>query len=73
LTKPSNYINEATMRVYMTEEELYVTAGKELFSGMVKQGIMAKALVETNGNANIAAAKYIQLRVMELKTKTEQL
>jgi hypothetical protein len=61
------------MRVYMTEEELYVTAGKELFSGKVKQGIMANALIETNGNENIAAAKYIQLRVMELKTKTEQL
>ncbi|MDD2724013.1 MAG: J domain-containing protein [Methylovulum sp.] len=52
-----------------SEEDLYEIAGNEISSGMVKQGIMAKALVETNGDDKNIAARYIQLRVMALKTE----
>jgi len=55
----------ATFR--LTEESLYAEAFREIESGQRRDGIWAKALVESDMDQVKAGAKYIKLRVQSLK------
>ncbi len=48
------------------EEEFHEIALKEVFSNDIHPGVMAKALVETNGNKEAAVLKYMSLRAGQL-------
>lgn len=51
------------------EERFYETAAAELAAQNPAPGIMAKALVEADGDEKRAIARYIRLRVAQLKTQ----
>jgi hypothetical protein len=51
----------------LTEETLYSQALREMESGLRRDGIWAKALADSDMDKDIAAAKYIKLRVQSLK------
>ena len=51
----------------VSEEALYAEALREMESGLRRDGIWAKALADSNMDREIAAARYIKLRVKSLK------
>ena len=51
----------------LAEEALYAQALREVESGVRRDGIWAKALVEADMDQTKAAAKYISMRVQALK------
>ena len=51
------------------EEQLYAIAGQEVASRNMSPGLMAKALVDANGDERKAAATYIKLRVEQLRAE----
>ena len=55
----------------LAEEQLYEMAVEEIVANNIRQGLWAKALIESNGNETAARAKYIKLRVESLKAEAD--
>lgn len=55
------------------EAALYELVAAEIDDGIIIRGLWLKALAETNGNEQIAKAKYCQLRVQSLRDDEELL
>ena len=55
----------------LAEEQLYEMAVEEIAANNIRQGLWAKALIESNGNETAARAKYIKLRVESLKAEAD--
>ena len=51
----------------LLEEQMFETAVSEFKSGEIREGLMAKALTETEGDTKKAEALYLKLRVQSLK------
>ena len=51
------------------EEQFYAIAGQEVASRKMSPGLMAKALVDADGDERKAAAAYIRMRVEQLKAE----
>lgn len=51
----------------LTEEALYAETLREIEAGIRRDGLWAKALVESSGNETAARAIYIKLRVRSLR------
>ena len=51
----------------LLEEQMFETAVSEFKSGEIRDGLMAKALTETEGDTKKAEALYLKLRVQSLK------
>ena len=47
----------------IAEEQLYAQAAEEVAAGVIRQGLWAKAIAESDGNEAAAKARYIKLRV----------
>ena len=54
----------------LAEEQLYEMAVEEIQANNIRQGLWAKALIQSNGNA-AAKANYIKLRVESLKAEAD--
>ena len=54
------------------EEEFHEIALKEVASNDIRPGVMAKALIEANGNKEAAVLKYMNLRVEQLMDEHKQ-
>ncbi|WP_270175183.1 hypothetical protein [Diaphorobacter sp. ED-3] len=55
----------------LTEEALYEQVASEISSGVRREGLWAKALVQAHGSPEIARAAYIKLRVQSLIDEAE--
>ena len=65
-----NYIrNSAIDR--LTEERLYEAVAYEMDAGIIRKGLMTRAISETEGNEERANAKYIKLRVQSIIDENE--
>ena len=51
----------------LLEEQMFEAAVSEFKSGEIREGLMAKALTETEGDTKKAEALYLKLRVQSLK------
>lgn len=60
----SKKLDEATKR--LIEEELYAVVVDELKNNVIREGLMAKALVETSGDKEQARLIYIQYRIQSM-------
>ena len=47
----------------IAEEQLYAQAAEEVAAGVIRQGLWAKAIAESDGDEAAAKARYIKLRV----------
>lgn len=57
------------LRNNLQDEKYYEVTATEIASGNVRPGLWAKALSESSGNEAKTQARYIQLRVGQLKTE----
>ena len=55
----------------LAEEQLYEMAVEEIQANNIRQGLWAKALIQSNGNETAAKANYIKLRVESLKAEAD--
>jgi len=55
----------------LAEEQLYELAAKEVAADRIREGLMAKAIAETDGNEAAAIARYLKLRVETLKAEAD--
>lgn len=62
-----NRLRDALVVLDTTDEALYAVVAREIASGTLREGLWAKALAESQFDAEIAKAKYINLRVASLK------
>lgn len=57
-------VNAAANR--LMEEQLYEAVSRELAAGVIREGLMAKALADTEGSQERARALYIRYRVQSI-------
>ena len=69
-----NFVSSAVAKLAaskLDKEQLYAQAAKEVASGQISQGLLAKAIAETGGDEVAAKADYLKMRVEIIRAEAK--